>query len=185
MGLFERLFGKRGFTVPTGEAMRDPANVRGQHYLFAHSALPSLAHRMPQQLMMKLMTEQESFLAGLWQMAGAQAAEKGQRPDASFRPRVDLRQLRDRTAWHVIALPQPRATPEAYFVAVGVRPVGDDWEARVYTLELGIAGPMVAEWTPDKRHLTYGPAAITLEPQPFLDLCLSDATAPDRVVSTS
>jgi hypothetical protein len=185
MGLLDRLFGKRGYIVPTGDAVRDPANVRGQHYLFAHSALPSLAHARPQDVMMKLLTGHEAFLAGVWAMAGEQAEAKGQAPDRGFKPKVDLRQLREQTAWNVIALPQPRATPEAYFVALGLRTRGAGWDARVYALELGVGGPTLAEWTADGRHLTYGPVAVRLEPQAFLDLCLSDATRPENVVSAS
>lgn len=186
MGFLDRLLGRRGFTVPTGDAVRDPANVRGQHYLFAHSALPTMAHETPQPLMMKLINDHERFLAHVWSMAGEQAEAKGQPRDRSFRPRVDLRLLRDRTAWNVIALPQPRATPEAFFVALGLRPrESGGWEARAFTLELGVAGAVLGEWTADGRHLTYGPAPIRLEPQAFLDLCLSDAARPDRVVSSS
>lgn len=186
MGLLLRLFGKdAGYTIPADDAARDFANVRAQHYLFAHRGLPSMAHARPQQVMMSLLGDHERFLAGVWAVAGEQAEAQGQRADRSFRPRVAVRRLHEQTAWHVIPMPQPRTATEAFFVALGLRTRGGGWDARAYTLELGDGHAVLGEWTADGRHRNFGPVSIRLEPQAFLDLCLSDAVRSDRAVGAS
>lgn len=145
---------------------------RPQHYIFAHQAIPQLAHADPARMMRILGgSDAEAFLRQVWDEIGQQGE-----PNERFEP-IGLS-----VAWvplptgHVaglIVMPDPVAVPEAYFVAVvAPQPTDEgfapDLRCRVITLERSFTLPLddlasssspataLCEWTADGTHLNFG-----------------------------
>jgi len=150
--------------------------VRRQHYHFAHRMLPRLAHGDPARIFAFLTLDPDDFLRSLWQDCADLAEIAGDRPDRRFRPPA-LRRTVDRTEWFVVSLPEPRACPEAYFVALGFHGDGASFELTVFTLELAGDGdaPVLGRHNPDGTHTSFGARDIPRTPEAFLDGVLRSA----------
>ncbi len=145
----------------------DLPKARQQHYVFAHAALPQLAHASPPRMMNVLCGPTgRDFLRRLWEEVGNGCDADERVPGEGIS--LDVVQLPTGHVAGVISLPEPRAVPEAYFVAV-VAPEPDesgfaaDTGCRVITLEktmdlLGQGGPLtvIGEWTADGAHANFG-----------------------------
>ncbi|HEY1016394.1 MAG TPA: hypothetical protein VGE07_27035 [Herpetosiphonaceae bacterium] len=144
------------------------SQVRMQHYLFAHRALPSVTFGQPARMLEVLLgDEAQQMLLNLWEQAGQQAPPSGQ-----VAPRGlghSLHQLDPLRLLVLVQLPPPQADTEAYFVGLLFETAQPSWAgpsspkaARCFTLERG-SDPFTqqertvfCEWTSDSSHLNMG-----------------------------
>jgi hypothetical protein len=161
---------------------------RAHHYYFAHAALKELAFEDPERLVIAMAApEAETFLVEMWQAVGKDVAamgaqqeqpqpqEQGGDAEASSSsseivPPDGLEAIPARVAGRptaLVRLPEPRATTEAYFVAVVLNhelaePVKPAPEVEVFyfTLEKGFSmdgslRTVFCEWDAS-THKNYG-----------------------------
>ena len=114
---------------------------RPHHYLFAHRALPSLFFGDPARFMWACLDAGLPFLEEFW-VHVAQSVEEDQRlePDGLA---LTVRDPGEEVAVVLVTMPEPRAVPEAWFVAVAYRPARESNGkrgalARFITLEFGM-----------------------------------------------
>jgi hypothetical protein len=139
--------------------------ARGQHYLFAHRALPSIFHAEPEKFILALAKSRGDVLNSLWGRVGQDV----QGPDLVTAEGLgyEIRNPGNETTIALITLPSPRCVTEAYFVALAYRPqkkgVFSSRKAvtRYITLEYGfetsgIPRTVLCEWKGDGTHLNMG-----------------------------
>ena len=147
---------------------------RAHHYYFAHAALKELAFEDPERVVIALAAPgAERFLAEMWETVGrdvAGAEQPQQGADAGPVPPDGIETIPARVAGRPTALvrmPPPRATTEAYFVAIVLNhelsePVKPAPEPELYyfTLEKGFSldgslRTVFCEWD-ETAHKNYG-----------------------------
>lgn len=156
---------------------------RAQHYHFAHTELRRRAHEDPDGLVEKLSDpECEAFLNDLWSRVGNEFRNSSDEPEPEPISPEGLDACAARVAHRpaaIITLPPPRATTEAYFVAVVLNhdldeaPKGPP-EPPVYffTLEKGFSlddapRTVFCQWE-DHVHRNFGDGPPP-QPRAFLD----------------
>ncbi len=143
---------------------------REQHYAFAHTYLRGLAFEDPDRIVIALAApEADELLVELWNGVAKDLVEAGEEVEAV--PPIGLEAIPARVAGRPCALvkmPAPRATTEAYFVAIVLNhdvdePAKPAPEPGVYffTLEMGFAidgAPRTAfgEWDSAAIHRQHG-----------------------------
>ena len=142
---------------------------RGQHYVFAHKALPQLFFEDPVKFLQYLEEDGEKYLRHLWDYVGQNMDEAGLVPPEGLA--CELAQTESGATLAMLTLPVAELMTEAYFIGLFYEPPGSgngsDREAvtRFITLEYNLnpetkkPATMVCEWTPDGSHrnLGYGP----------------------------
>jgi len=161
---------------------------RPHHYIFAHVALRHHFLEDPKEFTLAITQKGPGLIASLWEFVGRKLLEDD--PDAEVVSdeglMCNLRQLRSNHFAVVVTLPPPQEMPEAYFVAMVVRPgqkklgglLGETpFVSRYITLEYGVAfddnggleahRTVLGEWT-GEQHLNYGTG-----PEPQLESFLT------------
>jgi hypothetical protein len=150
---------------------------RAHHYYFAHAAMKELAFEDPERLVIAMAApEAETFLNEMWDAVGKDVAamavqqQQGGESDPQILPSDGLEAIPARVAGRpaaLVRLPEPRATTEAYFIAVVLNhelaePVKPAPEAEVFyfTLEKGFSldgspRTVFCEWD-ESTHKNYG-----------------------------
>lgn len=162
---------------------------RAHHYYFAHAALKELAFEDPERLVIAMAApEAETFLTELWEAVGKDVAsmavqqQQGGESDPQIVPAEGLEAIPARVASRpaaLVRLPEPRATTEAYFVAVvlnheltePVKPAPEP-EVFYFTLEKGFSTDgslrtVFCEWD-ETSHKNFGDGPPA-DPRRFLD----------------
>lgn len=153
---------------------------RCHHYQFAHAALRSVAFAHPLQLMALLASpEAKDAFGTLLEQVAENCKDCGELAD------FDAGQIvvhHRRAAGHpcaVVAMPEPRATGEAYYAApvLLMRGGPDDVDLRYFTLEYSAAhdaeaSTVLGEWQADGTHVNHGPG-----PEPSLEPFLAAVAA--------
>lgn len=177
MGLFDWFRGKRTRAAEAASVERLLASVaqpRPLVYMFQHVALREAAFENHPELMRDLADGSADRLGHFWSRARVRCIQAGMldpADDAADQAEVELRDAvavhtrrRDGHTVHVVRMPPPRVSPEAYLVAIVFRD-GEPHEygqpspgTRYLTLELtvGLDRPMLCEWTRDGTHANYG-----------------------------
>jgi hypothetical protein len=133
---------------------------RKQHYEFAHEVLPRVFFRSPAAFVTALAKSGDQHLREMWGRLGERLpAEERTEPQGL---RCHTMPLGPGGALVIVALPEPTATPEAYFVALyhDATPRGGT-ASRCFTLERGAdlddtPRTVFCEWTEDRRHHNMG-----------------------------
>ncbi|MDX2111673.1 MAG: hypothetical protein SFY80_15685 [Verrucomicrobiota bacterium] len=130
---------------------------RKQHYLFAHSLLPSLFYKGEDGFLGYLESNGATFLGELWNCTGDDVPAQERMPAEGIASERQL--LPDGTELYFITLPEPQRVPEAYYLALVIK-----GERREFlTLEMTYRMPDTAEpvayfcaWLPNASHVVYG-----------------------------
>lgn len=114
---------------------------RGQHYIFAHRAIPQWAFKHPNDFVSILMSERgQDFLIDLWNLVGQNM--DGEDLVAYEGLEYSIEWGAQETGFVVVTMPPPKRMPEAHFIAVVFQP-SEDPEAsisvRTLTLEKSIS----------------------------------------------
>jgi hypothetical protein len=176
MGLFDFFRRKPARPPGNGPDEADLAEPRCHHYMLAHVALRMAAFEHPLGVLGILGSpDGRRFLADVLKSVSEHCKGRGPGPDFGA---DDLKICQGRVRRYpcaVVEMPRPRATTEAFFVALVLLADPDermppaDIKLRYFTLEKGfvLGGPprtVLCEWTSEGSHANYGDG-----PPPRLD----------------
>jgi hypothetical protein len=132
---------------------------RDCHYMFAHTAIPTLVFTKTEALLTAFETRGQAFIEDLWASVAEVAEKHGQPPIDKTGLRFS-KENRDNINIYLIELPRPGAITEAYFVGVAQK----DKTVKYFTLELAAkmmndrcdTSTVLGGWTTDHKHQNYG-----------------------------
>lgn len=132
---------------------------RACHYMFAHTAIPTLVFTRTEALLTVFETKGQAFIEDLWASVAEVAEKQGQSPIDKTGLRFS-KEKRDDINIYLIELPKPRAIAEAFFGGVAQK----DKMVKYFTLELAAkmmndgcdTATVLGGWTTDHKHQNYG-----------------------------